>query len=52
MTQYNVEANITEIFFVDADDIEEAALVAERQIVEGYEVMPSQVNITNIKEVK
>lgn len=52
MKQFNVEAVVTEHFFVDAVDMEEAYAIAEQQIAEGYDVLPSQVTITYAKEIK
>lgn len=52
MKQFNVEAVITEHFFVDANDMEDAFEVATDQISQGYDVMPSQVTITYAKEIK
>ena len=51
MTQFNVEAIVTEHFFVDANDAEEAFEVAAEQIAEGYDVPRYQVSINYVKEI-
>lgn len=52
MTTYSVEVNIIENLLVDADDMEHAYEEAVRQISEGFDVEPFQVNVVFAKEVK
>lgn len=51
MKQFNVEATVTEHFFVDAEDMEEAFEVAAEQMAESYNVPRHQVNINYAKEI-